>query len=391
MDVFTIFRVIKGNFCGFCNYINFEDKKRIKEIKYLFVDVTEIHRQYSGTGVQRVTDNILKNLYKENLPYKIVEIYAKPHHEGFYVCESNKPVKIRKGDFFFGLDLSKCLIPCSRLFLDKIYRKGIPVWFFLHDLIAVHYPQYFKDDAVKQYRTWLKTVIRYTGIIANSDSTVQDLKQWIGTNHPDLLRKLKTGYSYLGSTFSPATTKSCTGSEPDCRPVFLMVSTVEPRKKYDQCVRAFQILWDKGIDSRLIIVGRKGWKNEDTFSLIENSPYYEKKLFWYSSGISDERLSALYQSCTAVIFASIAEGYGLAVVEAASYGKPLILRDLPVFREIAGNSAFYFTGQEPDVLAAKIEEWLLLYTQKKHPLPDVKITSWEECTHSICRIMLNIK
>ncbi|MBR0098134.1 MAG: glycosyltransferase, partial [Treponema sp.] len=136
------------------------------------------------------------------------------------------------------------------------------------------------------------------------------------------------------------------------------------------------------------IVGRRGWKNETTFRLIEENTHYGKELVWYSTGISDEELASLYEKCDAVIFASVAEGFGLAVAEGAHFGKPLILRDIPVFREIAGNNAFYFSGTDESILAGKIKEWISLYKTSKEPKStNIKLTSWKECSQKVLDLL----
>lgn len=77
--------------------------------------------------------------------------------------------------------------------------------------------------------------------------------------------------------------------------------------------------------------------------------------------------------------ASEGEGFGLAVVEGARHGKPLILRDIPVFREIAEDHAFYFDGFEPESLAISIEMWLQSYTTGTAPSSEgIKCLTWGE-------------
>ena len=54
--------------------------------------------------------------------------------------------------------------------------------------------------------------------------------------------------------------------------------------------------------------------------------------------------------------ASVGEGFGLPLIEAAQHNKPIIARDLPVFREVAGDCATYFNGDHLS-LAAVISSW----------------------------------
>jgi glycosyltransferase involved in cell wall biosynthesis len=66
-----------------------------------------------------------------------------------------------------------------------------------------------------------------------------------------------------------------------------------------------------------------------------------------------------------MIVPSREEGFGLPVMEAAALGLPVIARDIPVFREIAGDRCFYF-GESPDRdLARRIGEWLALPAESR--------------------------
>ena len=64
MNILTPFRVILGTVKGLLNYARFVDSSRLQDEHYLFVDVTEVRICNSGTGVPRVTNNILQNLYE---------------------------------------------------------------------------------------------------------------------------------------------------------------------------------------------------------------------------------------------------------------------------------------------------------------------------------------
>lgn len=89
---------------------------------------------------------------------------------------------------------------------------------------------------------------------------------------------------------------------------------------------------------------------------IKRHPQLNKKLFWFSN-VSDEFLAQLYIHAKCVIVASENEGFGLSVVEGAFYDKPLLLRDIPVFRELVGDDAYYFDGLSGEVLAKNNKEF----------------------------------
>jgi hypothetical protein len=91
-----------------------------------------------------------------------------------------------------------------------------------------------------------------------------------------------------------------------------------------------------------------------------------KRMFWLA-GISDEMLLKLYAGSAALLAASEGEGFGLPLIEAAQKGLPIIARGIPVFREVAGEHAFYFEGTQAQDLAAAIEAWLALHAAGKAP------------------------
>jgi hypothetical protein len=147
----------------------------------------------------------------------------------------------------------------------------------------------------------------------------------------------------------------------------MMVGTVEPRKSHALVLAAFEQLWQTGCEAQLLIVGKQGWMVEDLAARLRQHPEAGRRLHWLE-GISDEYLTALYELSTALVVASTGEGFGLPLIEAARHGIPILARDIPVFREIAGSHAAYFdAGCDAAALATTIEGWLANYRQGTHP------------------------
>jgi hypothetical protein len=77
---------------------------------------------------------------------------------------------------------------------------------------------------------------------------------------------------------------------------------------------------------------------------IRRHPLLHQQLFWFDAA-SDSLLQCLYQRSTGLIGASFGEGFGIPLIEAASFGLPLLLRDLPVFHEVTGGHASFFPSK----------------------------------------------
>ncbi|MBQ9538866.1 MAG: glycosyltransferase [Treponema sp.] len=390
MDIFTPLRVLRGNIGGILNLIFLIDKGRKQGDKRLFVDVTETRRlSQQQTGVPRVTLSVLSQLKAMPLPYSIVEVYARPHHEGFYTVDGGRPMKVAKGDVFFGLDLSKFLTQKNTHILDKIHALGVPVYFYVHDLIPITHPENCTKSVVRAFPRWLQAVSRYSGLIANSRSTRDEFASYLSSRRSRAYNeRILIDYVYPGSAFNSLSFKGRTRAGHEGAVSFIAVGAMEKRKGYDQLLAAFSLLWDKGLEISLTIVGPSYGRGGAVEQSIRSSPFYGKKLFWYDSYIEDKELARLYEGSDAYISASYAEGFGLPVTEAAGYGLPLLLRDIPVFREVGGGGAFYFSSGTAEGLALSIEGWMSLYREGKAPLPCISHRSWRDCAEDLCRIML---
>ena len=352
----------------------------VKE-KILYVDVSCTHFGNDKGGVPRVVTKFCEYLKKSGVRHELV--YTKAF-KGFFLCRDDSLVHFSENDVFFCPDFS-LETAYNRAYFRNMMKHGVKVYFFLHDLIPLHFPTFY--DFSPLFKKYLDNMLLCTGIIVNSKSVLSEVRTYIeGRSGRKVNPKITLDYAYLGSDFSAGKSKRNLFSA-HAPKEFLMVSSVEPRKKYDQALEAFNLLWEKGAEINLLIVGRPVSESLKICADLESHLELNKKLFWYRNGISDDELSQLYEKCDAVIFASLEEGYGLAVVEAASYGKPVILRDIPVFREIAGDSAYYFSGLEGKDISDVVEDFMEHKKNGDVKLPIVKSNSWEGFTSKILDVV----
>ena len=75
--------------------------------------------------------------------------------------------------------------------------------------------------------------------------------------------------------------------------------------------------------------------------------------------ISEHDKDWYYANCEAFVFPSLAEGFGLPVIEAMHHGKPVFLSSLTSLPEIGGDAAYYFGNFDPDHMAEVLERGLL--------------------------------
>ncbi|CAN7213031.1 glycosyltransferase [Variovorax paradoxus] len=357
--------------------------------RQLFVDVSELVQRDWQSGIQRLVKSLLWALFEAPpVGYRIEPVYAVKGEPGynyarkfslhFLGCSTaslqDAPIDARDGDVFVGLDLQPHIVLEQTAFYRELRQIGVRVEFVVYDLLPVLLSNRFFDGAKDLHERWLKAISENDGVLAISNSVANEFTAWLSENVPERLAAgLKVRAFHLGadiSSSSPSTglpsDAASTLSLIAANPSFLMVGTIEPRKGHEQALSAFEQLWRDGSSANLVIVGKAGWMVEALIERLRRHPQRGKRLFWLE-GISDEYLERLYGTCACLLLASEGEGFGLPLIEAAIHKLPIIARNLPVFREVAADHAFYFDGTTGDELAVAVAQWLALFRQGEHP------------------------
>lgn len=371
-------------------------------LRQLLVDVSAIARNDLQTGIERVVRAQLYELlqsppagfrvepvYLSNeggvWNYRYAHGYAKKLLGIQCADMAEQPVDADMGDVFYGPDYyPHGMIEAAKGGLYADWRaRGVEVNFLIHDILPILKPQFFPAHADTLHAQWL------TSIAGNADRLVcisraveNEVVEHLRQSCKFDMSHLKTAVVHHGADIRSSVPS--TGMPEDAAamleklasaPSFLMVGTIEPRKGHLQALAAFEQLWSKGINANLVIVGKEGWKPlpkeqrrtiPEIIEKISTSPELGKRLLWLQ-GISDEYLQRIYGACACLLFASEGEGFGLPLIEAAQYKLPITARDLPVFREVAGQHAHYFSGMSAVDLASAISTWLMLDTDGKAP------------------------
>ena len=245
-------------------------------------------------------------------------------------------------------------------------------------------------------RTWLTSIAAVAdGLVCISRSVESELLDWLYRFGPARDSPLSVGAFRLGADIERSVPTSGDPNEGakllarmDAVPTAVMVGTVEPRKGHRQVVAAFEQLWREGIELDLVIVGKKGWMVDDLASMLHAHPEAGRRLFWLQDA-SDAMLDRVYARARLLVAASLGEGFGLPLVEAARNALPIVARDLPVFREVAGEHAYYFSGTSADDLAGALKAWLELHREARHPRSEgLPLLTWAESTDELLDVVL---
>ena len=381
------------------------------EGKVLFVDVTLLILEDLKTGIQRVARSILMQLL-ENPPagYVIQPIYTE-RRSGYKLAKANLGVEgelsliwheaddiiaVSSGDIFLGLDFVCMPTLIERPYLQTIRQHGVKVYFVVYDLLPVQFPAYFPPVSNKFHEKWLKTIAKFDGVICISKTVADEYRAWAASKRIALDSQFKLSYFHLGADLdnsSPTRGLPTDAAEMlstfAAKTTFLLVGTIEPRKGYVQMIEAFSALWSQGVDINLVIVGKVGWNIDSLVEKISTHKELGKHLYWLQ-GITDEYLEKIYAASACLIAASEAEGFGLPIIEAAKNGIPVIARDIPVFREVAGDAAFYFSDKSKSPISDQILNWLELKKTNSQPKSaEIHYINWQQSAEQLKKALLN--
>ncbi len=397
--------------------------------RQLLVDVSNIVRFDHMSGIERVVRNQLLELLRlPHCGFRVEPVYLS-EQEGRSVYRYARaygarllgidaapgpdlPVDMQSGDVFYCADHAPQLImDAAREGVYANWRaRGVQVNVLIHDLLPVLRPEFFPPGADLIHAAYLACLAEQADrLICISAAVRDDLAQWLATHRraaptaPATVPALAVlhhgadlGTPALEAPDAPlaAHDRGVLGQIAE-RPSFLMVGTIEPRKGHLHAIAAFDRLWADGVEANLVIIGKEGWKGlpegdrrtlPATMRRLREHPQLGRRLFWLD-GADDAMLTQSYRASACLLYPSEGEGFGLPLIEAASHGLPLMVRDLPVFREVAGEHASYFDGDDA-AIAAAIRNWLQARQQQRHPgSAGIGATTWRDNVRNLLAIL----
>jgi glycosyltransferase involved in cell wall biosynthesis len=215
--------------------------------------------------------------------------------------------------------------------LERLAARGVRTVAMVHDLIPIAHPEYCSPSALGWHLQRVEAVLEHARlVIANSASTAEDLR----------------AFARNGGRRTPPLCVAPLGLEPSfhatpdhglgCRPYFVCVGTIEPRKNITLLLTLWRRLAERLGDATppLVLAGQRGWETEAIVDHLERSPPV-RRFVHEINGLGDTELAKLIAGATALLSPSFMEGFNLPVAEALAMATPVIASDIPVHRELA--------------------------------------------------------
>lgn len=226
----------------------------------------------------------------------------------------------------------------------------------VHDVMPLRFPQLYSQRDRQLFQFFMSTAVRrgYRIITVSEFSKAEILA---------LFPAAKVDVIFNGATPLPVKSDPA-GDEADASPYFLCVGNLKPHKNLPFAIRAFRLAKTLGwvpSEMRLIIAGAvAGLRQADQTLLRASERQADVQLIEHPS---DVVLGQLYRGCRALIAPSLYEGFGLPILEAMHFNRPVLCSDIPPFREIAGSAVRYFEPTDENACADAMRECLT------HPPP----------------------
>lgn len=203
---------------------------------------------------------------------------------------------------------------------------------FVHDLIPIDLPEFCGVRSAAEHEERLRTVSQIARLVlVNSKATAERLAAWQARNglpQPPVRVVPLPGEIGDDDTGRPAPPAASD-------PYFLCAGTIEGRKNLGFLLAVWRGLVERLPEDRvprLVIAGRRGWACDDVLATLDRSRALSRHVA-EANDLADGEIVALMRGARAVLAPSLAEGFGLVPVEAASLGLPVIASDIPAHRE----------------------------------------------------------
>ena len=327
-----------------------------------FYNMVEIKNNSSKVDIIQGFSNILRvpSPFK-TLTWILLSLYAKA---------TGKTTKIKDIEIFFGTNFRGA------------FKKTLKNVITIHDMAHKYYPDTTSERIFKYLKKLPQAAEKADLIIAVSENTKKDILKFLDVSD----KKIKVVYNGVDRIFRPIKNKGLLDvakKKYNLHEKFILyLGAIQPRKNITGLIRAYGMLCkESNFKHKLVIGGGVGWKNKDTYTLIEEIGLKDKIVF--TGYIPEYDLPLVYNLADIFVFPSFYEGFGLPVLEAMACGIPVVTSNSSSLPEIAGDAAVLIDPGSVNELAGGIRRILsdedLRERNITKGLERANLFTWEKC------------
>jgi glycosyltransferase involved in cell wall biosynthesis len=236
-------------------------------------------------------------------------------------------------------------------------EPGIPVVSILYDLQHVEYPQFFTPQELAARTIHFQWLRRWSDrVVCISEHSRRSLLRHLEIPAARTrVIPIAVHERLRAGSAQAAAVRTRFGL---ARDYLLYPANAWPHKNHRMLLAAFGLLLARQprLDVDLVLTGAFG-RAADELAAAAGGMGLRSRVRWLGF-VPDDDLAALYQGCRMVVFPSLYEGFGIPVLEAMSFGKPVACSAVTSVPEVGGDAVRYFDPRRLEEIAAAMGEVL---------------------------------
>jgi glycosyltransferase involved in cell wall biosynthesis len=347
-------------------------------MKSVLVDIYKTHHMNTGLGV--FSQGFAENMALANVDHDITLLaprnYRQPKVEKFSYKKENLQMRL-----FSAMNNQYDLWHSLQQLPSHKPARSIPWLITVHDLNFLIEKSPAK--AAKYLGRLQRNINRASAIVVDTDFTGNLLKK-----HVNLLgTPVKT--IYLGVDIQDCEVLTEPFPFYKGEPFFFCLGVVAEKKNFHVVVEMMRFFKEY----QLIIAGPNDTSYSNRIKRLIEENNLQKRVH-LTGPVSGTQKSWLYENCKAFFFPSLAEGFGIPVIEAMSFGKPVFLSKETCLPEIGSSFAYYFDSFSPDIMASITKSGLIDFYETSVKSEKVKAHahsfSWQKCIENYLKVYKQI-
>ncbi|MEA9984433.1 glycosyltransferase family 1 protein [Subtercola sp. RTI3] len=231
---------------------------------------------------------------------------------------------------------------------DQLHQPGEQIAVTIHDVVPWTHPQTLTPHGVAWHKALAKRARRYAdAIVVPTHAVAEELAHYV--NFGERVRVI--GGAVSSSLVLPVNADAHAEALGLPESYVLAVGTLEPRKGLAVLIQA--LARPDAPDLPLVIAGPKGWGDLDVEAVAAEAGLPANRLHVLGF-VSDEDLALVISRATVFVYPSMAEGFGLPVIEALNFGTPVIHTDVPALMEVADDASIVVPRDDPAGLPERL-------------------------------------
>lgn len=224
----------------------------------------------------------------------------------------------------------------------------------IHDLGYLDTPDQFRKKDIYQLTNWTKGSIKKANhIIAVSEFTKNEIQRIYHVD-PRMITVANNGIN-PPPTSTPADDQKVMDKYGITKPYFLYLGTLKPNKNLPFLIKSFSGFLKLKISNlkfSLAIAGKKGWLFDDIFKVVTDLKLEKRVIF--TDYVADADRFSLYRQATASVLPSVYEGFGIPALESMLVSTPVVVSNIPAFREVCDQAVLYINPKDQSTLISQL-------------------------------------